>query len=162
MGPRLAAALTFAALFWAAIIVVAPIGAAQAPAFSAPVYMGSSQICHQRPERSFTIAGTQMPVCARCAALYVTGALGALLGWIFTAPVQTRRRQLLLLGVAAPTAITWTLEFVGVLPFSNAARALAALPLGVFSGWVFVQMLRYDAPLDGVEIHDSRPRARSL
>ena len=36
----------------------------------------SSRICHQRPERSFAIAGIQMPVCARCSGLYVSGALG--------------------------------------------------------------------------------------
>ena len=34
------------------------------------VYQLGSLICHQRPERSFHLAGVQMPVCARCFGLY--------------------------------------------------------------------------------------------
>lgn len=159
---RLAAALTAAAVIWAITIVAVPIAAAAAPAMSAAVYAVSSRICHQIPERSFHLSGNQMSVCARCAGLYVAGALGALLGWLAVSRLGARRRQLLLLAAAVPTAVTWTLEFAGVMAFSNTARALAALPLGLAAGWVFVQMLRYDAQLDGVEVHSSRPRARSF
>jgi uncharacterized membrane protein len=159
---RLAASLTIAGVLWAVILVATPVAASSAPALSASVYAAASRICHQRPERSFDISGMQMPVCARCAGLYLTGALGALVGWGFSRRVETRRRQLLLLVAAAPTAVTWTLEFFGVMAFSNTARALAALPLGLAAGWVFVQLLRYDAGLDGLEIHDSRPRPRRL
>jgi uncharacterized membrane protein len=157
----LAAALTLAAVLWAATILAVPLLADAAPAFSATVYAGSSRICHQRPDRSFHLAGLPTPVCARCAGLYFAGALGALLGWLVARHVDVGRRQLMLLAAAAPTALTWSLEFSGIWAFSNAARALAALPLGLVGGWLFVQLLRYDAPLDGVEIHDSRPRARS-
>jgi uncharacterized membrane protein len=162
VGTRLGAALTVASVLWAGAIFLVPLAAESAPALSATVFAVSSRICHQMPERSFHISGIQMPVCARCAGLYVTGALGALLGWMAISRLEARRRQLLLFAAAVPTAITWTLEFVGVMAFSNSARALAALPLGLAAGWVFVQMLRYDAQLDGVEVHSSRPRARSL
>ena len=162
MGKRLAAVLTGAAAVWAITILAVPLVAESAPAMSAAIYAAASRICHQIPERSFQISGFQMPVCARCAGLYVTGALGAVMGWLVIAPLEVRRRQRLLLAAAAPTAITWTLEYAGITAFSNLARALAALPLGLAAGWVFVQMLRYDAQLDGVEIHHSRPRARSL
>jgi uncharacterized membrane protein len=158
----LAGALTVAAVVWASTIMLVPLAAESAPAVGATVYAVSSRICHQIPERSFVLSGNQMPVCARCAGLYVTGALGAVLGWLLVSRLDLRRRQLLVLAAAAPTAITWTLEFAGVMAFSNIARALAALPLGLVAGWVFVQMLRYDAQLDDVEIHSSRPRARSL
>ena len=160
--PRLAIALTLAAVLWAGTILLAPIAAEFAPAVSGTVYAVSSRICHQIPERSFRLSGNQMPVCARCAGLYVTGALGALLGWVLVSRLELRRRQLLLVAAAAPTAITWTLEFAGITAFSNSTRAWAALPLGLTAGWVFVQLLRYDAQLDGVEIHHSRPRARRL
>lgn len=159
---RLATALTAAAVLWAGALILVPYTAESAPAVSTTVYAVSSRICHQIPERSFRLSGHQMPVCARCAGLYVTGALGALLGWVLVSRLEPRRRQLLLVAAAAPTAITWTLEFAGLMTFSNSARAWAALPLGLAAGWVFVQMLRYDAQLDGVEIHHSRPRARSL
>ena len=38
----------------------------------------AGRVCHQRPERSFHVAGVQLPVCARCTGLYVSGAAGAL------------------------------------------------------------------------------------
>ena len=60
-----------------------------------------------------------------------------------------------LLALAAlPTAVTFALEFAGMLPFSNTARAVAALPLGACAGWVFVSMLRYDSRLDGLKNAD--------
>jgi uncharacterized membrane protein len=37
-----------------------------------------SQICHQIPARSFALAGTTLPVCARCLALYSGGFVGVL------------------------------------------------------------------------------------
>jgi uncharacterized membrane protein len=160
VGARLAVVLTVVAVVWSILIVVVPV--VRSPTLTAVVYAGSSRICHQRPERSFHIASTQMPVCARCAGLYVTGAAGALLGWLFSRRLPLRRRQLLLLAAALPTAVTWTLEWLGIMPFTNIVRALAALPLGLAAGWVFVQVLRYDAQLDGLEIHNSRPRARRL
>jgi uncharacterized membrane protein len=162
VGKRFAAALTVIGVLWAMAIVAAPVAADSAPVFSTLVYGGSSLICHQIPERSFHLSGHQMPVCARCAGLYMTAALGALLGWVVTTRIDLRRRQMLLVVAAIPTVVTWTLEYAGIMAFSNLARAFAALPLGLAVGWVFVLLLRYDAQLDGVEIHDSRPRARSL
>ena len=142
MQTRLALVLTLAAVLWAGTILLVPLAAESAPAITATVYAISSRICHQMPDRSFEVSGIQMPVCARCAGLYASGALGALLGWLVVSRIEVRRRQLLLLVAAAPTAITWTLEFVGIMAFSNVARAVAALPLGLVTGWVFVQLLR--------------------
>jgi uncharacterized membrane protein len=123
---------------------------------SAVIYTASSRICHQRPERSFSLAGTQLPVCARCFGLYFAGALGAV-----TALAMRRRLSLPFRGVLAvaaiPTAVTWGAEVAGLMPFSNTARAVAALPLGLVGGWVFVQLLRYDDPLlDGHQIDHRR------
>ena len=47
---------------------------------AAGTYLVGSVICHQRPDRSFRLWGVQMPVCARCAGLYLGAAVGALLG----------------------------------------------------------------------------------
>ena len=155
-------ALTVGAVVWTALIVAAPLAlhsrVAAGPATF--VYAASSLICHQRPERSFGIAGVQMPVCARCSGLYISGALGSILGWSGRRrkPPQawsTGRLQRVSTGAvvfaisAVPTAVTFGLEFIGFMRFSNGARALAALPLGVVAGWVFVRMLRYDSRLDG-------------
>jgi uncharacterized membrane protein len=129
------------------VIVITPMmgHSTQIAAPTSLLYAAASRICHQRPERSFFIAGFQMPVCARCSGLYVSGALGALLGWA----ARSRPRSAMMLIVAAiPTVTTFALEFLGVMRFSNSTRAMAALPLGIVAGWVFVTMLRYDFRLD--------------
>jgi Predicted membrane protein (DUF2085) len=42
------------------------------------VYGFASALCHQLPERSFHLWGAQMPVCARCAGIYIGAAIAAL------------------------------------------------------------------------------------
>lgn len=159
---RLPLALTIAAVLWTLILVTAP-AAGSRPALAAPaalIYAASSRICHQRPERSFHTGGRQLPVCARCFGLYLSGAVGALMAWAVRRP-PGRHARLVLACAALPTALTWSSEVAGLSSFSNLTRALAALPLGTVAGWVFVQMLRYDSHRDGHQIHDSRSRARS-
>jgi uncharacterized membrane protein len=146
--PRLLAwSLTLGALLWSASVLLAPValrgGDSRLALAAASVYRGGSLICHQRPERSFHIAGVQLPVCARCAGLYVSGSFGALAAWSGARrPRMPRRTRQLLLLAAIPTAVTFAAELTGLAHPSNAARALAALPLGAAAGWVFVRSLR--------------------
>ena len=153
---HLALALTVGAAGWVLLVLTAPAGLGT-PSLSGAVaylYAASSQICHQITERSFAYGGVQLPVCARCFGLYLSGAVGAALAWWWRPrPVRWSRGALLV--AAIPTAVTWTLEFAGLAGFSNVSRALAALPLGGVAGWVFVQLLRYDAESHGREIHHS-------
>jgi uncharacterized membrane protein len=150
----MAAFLTAAALTWSAIILLSPAALHRPSTRGAAtlVYAASSRICHQRVERSFAVAGVQMPVCARCSGLYLAGAAGALLAWFRRADRPAGNVRLLLALAALPTAATFSLEFLGILAFSNGVRALAALPLGIAAGWVFVGMLRYDARFDGNKV----------
>jgi uncharacterized membrane protein len=140
--PRLLAlALTLAATIWAAAIFFAP--HSHLPLLAAGVRGVGSVVCHQRADRTFHVAAVPMPVCARCTGLYVAGALGALAAWLGKARVPSRTR-LLFATVAAPTAITFTLEWLGMLQPGNAVRAAAALPLGACAGWLFVRLLRVE------------------
>jgi uncharacterized membrane protein len=132
------------------MVFAAPIALQSGPAWStaaAFLYQGASLICHQRPERSFHLAGVQLPVCARCAGLYVSGAAAALAACsgrrrLTLAPRATRA----VFAVAAvPTALTLAIEFAGLVHPSNSVRALAALPLGAAAGWIFVRSLRAEA-----------------
>ena len=161
MNILLAVSLTAAAVLWVVLLVGAPAGLSHDSLGRALAYLyaGASQICHQRPERSFALSDIQLPVCARCFGLYLSGALGAVAAW-WSAPRPMLNTRLLLALAAAPTAATWALESAGLAGFSNLTRAAAALPLGAAAGWVFVQMLRYDAESHGREIHDSRTPAR--
>ena len=153
MTRHLAPILTIVAVAWSVVILAAPIGmhdAMSGPA--AVVYAVASRICHQKTDRSFAIAGIQMPVCARCSGLYLSGALGALLAWTRRGRGPITSIRTVLFAAALPTALTFGLEFLRMVAFSNAARAVAALPLGAAAGWSFVQMLRYDARFDGNKI----------
>ena len=151
MPRAIAAALTTGGVVWLAALLVSPLAVASPPRDSGSVaalavYAAGGRICHQQPARSFTVGGTAMPVCARCFGLYAAGALGALAGWF---PVRRRLAtgvdRWWLAGAAVPTALTWGLEFLGAAEFTNLTRALAALPLGVAAGWLFVRRLREEA-----------------
>jgi uncharacterized membrane protein len=149
---RLARSLTVAALLWVTVIFAAPyaIASGNTPLVAAAtfVYQGAGLICHQRPERSFHIAGVQLPVCGRCLGLYLSGAIGALAAWFGTLSVAPRKTRLLLVVAAVPTAVTVSLEFLGLIHPTNLVRAWSALPLGAAAAWIFVRSLRADAEVD--------------
>lgn len=116
-----------------------------APAVSALVYAASALVCHQLPARSFHTHDSQLPVCARCAGLYLGGAAGALAGWLGAAAFPRRGRRLLA-AAAAPTALTVAAAWAGQESFGNTTRFVTALPLGVAAGFLFVRLLRADGP----------------
>jgi uncharacterized membrane protein len=139
----LALVLTSAALLWTVAILFAGLdsGRRVSPLFVAVVRAAGSLVCHQRPDRSFHGPDRPFPVCARCTGLYVSGAAGAVLGWVGLARPPRRTRRLVLLAMV-PTAGTVTAEWLGIAGSTNLVRALAALPLGAAAGWLFVHMLR--------------------
>ena len=99
-------------------------------------YLVGSLLCHQRPERSFFIGGRQLPVCARCTGLYLGAALAIPFAVAAVVAVSSRRNRRIFLVAALPTLITWTLEFAGIVPFSNVVRFVCALPLGFVAAWM--------------------------
>ena len=106
-------------------------------------YAVGSVVCHQLPERSFFIDGRQLPVCARCTGLYISGAVG-LLGWVVIksargwrrVPVTPRAALTIVATAAVPTAISYFTGMSGVWDGSNLTRAVLAAPLGVAAGAV--------------------------
>lgn len=133
-------ALAIAAVAWVAAILLSPeVIASTHRALSlgaACVYSASAFVCHQRPERSFFLAGHQLPVCARCTGLYVGAALAAPAALLVVGPIAGVRARRALIAAAMPTAITWVLEYAGAVSFSNAVRFTAALPLGFAAAWL--------------------------
>lgn len=135
----MAAGLTALAVTWVLLIVAAPSAAAgRAPLVSALAYQIGSRVCHQRPERSFHVHGTQMPVCARCFGLYTGGAAGLLLAWRRRRPQSPAAGKLTLLAGAAPIALTVALEWLGVIDTTNALRWFTGVPLGFVAGVTIV------------------------
>ena len=119
--------------------------------FLATVYAIGGVICHQRPERSFFLDGHQLPVCARCTGLYLSGAVG-LVGW-WSLKMARRWRPIaidprlvvrLLLIAAVPTAISLIGAQVGWWNGSNLTRAVLAIPLGVSAGAIVAAVTTKD------------------
>jgi uncharacterized membrane protein len=144
---RVAVGLTCAALCWSLIIIAVPMVAGSGATVPRPVvavYAAGALLCHQRPDRSFRVRGVQMPVCARCTALYFSGAIGALAGWLGR-PREPRRLRMLLAVGTLPLALSVALGWAGLVTGSNLMRAASALPAGGLAGWVIVRMLRSEA-----------------
>jgi uncharacterized membrane protein len=134
---------------WVSALVAAPRPSRASdgvrPMAAAAVYAAGSLICHQRPERSFHLAGAQLPVCARCLGLYVGGFIGAL-AWVLVAGVgagasdlgqrvlQPRVLRTLLCWSAVPTLVTVIAAALGWWDATNQLRALLAAPLGLAIG----------------------------
>jgi uncharacterized membrane protein len=143
----LARALVIGLTLWVAAIVAAPIAIGSrhrliaAPA--AAVYAAAGLVCHQRPERSFSILHRQLAVCARCTGLYASALAGALIA--FASPrrhTHAGTARWLILFMAIPTGLSWGIERVGIAHIGNATRALLALPLGAVAAWVVVSLMR--------------------
>lgn len=147
MRRLLAAGLTLGILLWVSALLLAPVGLAGGALPAALFYQAAGLICHQLPERSFSLAGVQMPVCARCFGLYGSGAIGALIVWLGPArAIGTAASSRRLLAYAAlPTLVTVAIEWLGLAYPSSPVRASAAVPLGMAVGWLLVGMLRAEA-----------------
>jgi uncharacterized membrane protein len=92
-------------------------------------------VCHQRPERSFRILGREMPVCARCTGLYVSGLVGLTLGLTRRRAIPRSHDARVALAIALlPTLATLLVEWFGSLDPGNTSRFVAALPAGAAVG----------------------------
>jgi uncharacterized membrane protein len=145
VASRAASILLAGAVIWSAIVPVAPsVAGAVTPespvalvVATAAAYQVGGILCHQRADRSFHTGAVQWPVCARCAGLYISAGLGALVMLVVRRRVSRAsmptgsRGMLLVLGAAAPTAISWAAERSGLSATSNAWRAALAVPLGL-------------------------------
>ncbi len=148
---------------WLLLVVAAPV--AWTP-LATLLYAVGSLICHQIPDRSFHVQGSQLPVCARCAGLYGGGALGSIVA--ATAAGMLRRWRLPSTSwqwigtslAALPTIATFVLEWVLGWRISNTTRAISAVPLGAAVAFVVVSALatlHYDQCVRMRPIGSNRP-----
>ena len=135
--------LTGVALMWLMLIVMSPVALASGrlSTLTMAVYHAGSLVCHQRPERSFHLAGAQLPVCARCFGLYLSGAVGLLVASRRRGSISGATSRLLLAMAALPIAVTVALEWLGLIHTTNIVRMLTGLPLGFAAAVVIVRSL---------------------
>ena len=111
--------LTCAAVTWLTLVLAAPVALSRGrvPALTMAVYQAGAQVCHQRPERSFHLAGVQLPVCARCFGLYVAGAVGLVVASRARQRGALARAARILLALAAiPTGVDLAARVAGDRP----------------------------------------------
>jgi uncharacterized membrane protein len=142
----LARLLVVASVAWLGAVIAAPF-AIQSSSQSirdaaAVVYAAAGFICHQRPERSYWIAGEQLPVCARCTGLYVSAAIGGPIAYVYAMALSSARARMAAVAAGLPTLITWSMEMAGLAHPSNTVRAVAALPLGFAVAWLLMSTVR--------------------
>lgn len=129
-----------ATVAWVAVLLGAPYLSQASGGAVGLVYVVGGLICHQAPDRSFHVAGAQLPVCARCLGLYLGGAAGAVLWmvgpWRRWRPLRREVAVMLLATAAVPTAVTVAGALAGLGDPSNAWRAVLALPLGLAGGGI--------------------------
>jgi uncharacterized membrane protein len=143
-------AFALAAIGWACALPLAtwtasaphPLLIPYAAAFA--VYGIGAWICHQRPDRSFQLWATQMPVCARCTGIYVGAALAAIASLLARKASPPRSQSLVrwrvaLAVAAAPTLVTLAVEWAGGGTPSNAVRAAAGVPIGAAVAWLVLR-----------------------
>lgn len=151
--------LAIAAFAWLALLVAAPVLPA---GVAAALYAIGSQICHQRPDRSFHVMDAQLPVCARCIGIYAGAAVGTAVaiaarscGMLAHLP-----SRMLLIAGAVPTVVTIAAEWSGAWGGSNGVRAAAGMPLGCVAALVVAQgvaTLHYDGCARRRPIESNRP-----
>lgn len=103
-------------------------------------YLVGSLLCHQRPERSFFLWGSQMPVCARCTGIYAGAAASALLAIgvrrLRAEAFALHHARLALCVAVLPAAATLVYEWTTGDTPANWIRALSGLPIGVVVAWI--------------------------
>ena len=140
------------AIVWLAAVFASPVVVSRFesghPAFMAATvfYLAGATICHQRSERSFHFAGIRFPVCARCTGLYAGAAIGLAVAcaWprrraraLVERWTRTGRWRGILALAITPAALSWAMEWAGVLPLPAAGfvRAATGVVLGAGVAW---------------------------
>ena len=124
--------LLLVTLLWVLCIVLAPFLAANSnEAIAQPIYNFFSYICHQKPERSFYMAGYPFAVCSRCFGVYFGILLGLIVYplWRNIDSIEPLPRFWLFLSLV-PIGIDWLLGVTGIWDNNHVSRLITGLILG--------------------------------
>jgi uncharacterized membrane protein len=137
-----------ASVAWTALLPIAPLvaihahGSSFAAVFTAAMYGIGHIVCHQIPARSFQLAATPLPVCARCTGIYLGAAMTAIVAAAAgransaAAGLAPRTARLALIAGVLPTAVTLAFEWTTGITPSNTIRFVAGLPIGIVVAWL--------------------------
>ena len=132
--------LTAAGLtLWIAAIILAPFLSARRSPAGSFLYSCFAPLCHQRPDRSFSLAGWPLAVCARCFGIYL-GAWAGVMAYPFMRGFSDvrlpRLRTFLLLSV--PLAADAVGNLSGLWSSVNVLRFLTGILWGTILPFYFL------------------------
>ncbi len=122
-----------AVVFLAGAVLPAAMDAAGLPG-GAALRAAYHPLCHQIPSRSLAWAGHPVAICARCAGLYLGGALALALAALTAAAARVPPGLRWLALAVAPTTLDATAGLVVGAGLPNVPRLLIALPAGFAAG----------------------------
>jgi len=93
-----------------------------------------SLVCHQIPERSLSVAGGPLAVCARCVGLYLGGVLGLAAAAALVVGRERRVGPGWIGVLVLPTAADGLLAALGASPLGDLSRLVVAVPAGFAAG----------------------------
>ena len=108
-------------------------------------FLGSS-LCHQLEERSFSIDGSQMPLCARCLGLHLAFLASAMLILARRDPrlsgLPSARSMVALGALMAPAMADVVLSYLGAIDSDNTRRVVTGALFGAALAFVLVPFVR--------------------
>jgi len=95
-------------------------------------------MCHGIPHRCLTIFGAQMPICARCVAIYA-GFIAGIALFPIAKRIEERIMRIVLAVAAAPIFLDGMTQAMGLRESTNPLRLATGLIVGAaFGSWVLV------------------------
>ena len=111
-------------------ILIPPILEAGAGGGPSSLRLVFAPVCHQIGERSFSLLGAPLAVCARCAGLYLGGVLGLGSAAALVDGKRRRVRRAWLFALVLPTLADGLLAGLGYSPLATVGRFVLAVPAG--------------------------------
>lgn len=96
-----------------------------------------SFFCHQLPWRSIFINGIKMPVCARCASIYIATGLGLIYFRLKGFGIREFKMNWVILALLfAPTGVDGMTQLLGYRESTNLLRVITGFPYGL--GYAYI------------------------
>ena len=100
--------------------------------------------CHGMPERSLTVFGEAMPICARCFGIYM-GLLAGIAVYVLLPWIQERAARILLYMALVPIGVDGLTQAVGLRVSTNPLRIATGLAVAIaFAMWALAAVQHRD------------------
>jgi len=124
--------VTFTALLVCALVVLIPVAEVSGWSRASWIRLAFQPACHQITDRCLDLGAGTLPICARCAGLYVGGFAGLLVTLVWGRRFQFRVRWLVV--AAVPSILDFGLGLVNMPTLANWPRFTLAVVPGLLTG----------------------------